>query len=744
MFQKELGRRPFLSATGGLAGLSVLPDVGKTEDKDHFEDAGGSSDELLVGVNMATTNVKADLSGKIPSGVQIQKTNDKLGYALVKITNTTQSSNSREKVADRLAEKQNIEYVEPNGTKEAFLTPNDDLFGDQYAPQQVNAPSAWDTTQGSSIKIGIVDQGVKYDHDDIAAAFGTNKGYDFVDDDDDPYPDDIETDDDDGDYENHGTHVAGIAAARTDNGTGIAGISNAALLSVRVLSESGFGYWSDIADGVQYAADVGCDVINLSLGGIVPSTTINRAIQYASDNGVLPVAAAGNLPFNDHNYPAAYDNVLAVAATNSDKNQAYFSSHGKNWVDVFAPGVSVLSLGVNTSVDSVVNDRSPYEYLSGTSMASPVVAGVAALVMDAKGLNSAQTREHIVNTSIESEARPDPAAAGGLVDAHSAVTEDFDHTQAGDHFGEAWSGTPASGHGLALETTTGDGLYAKTTGTDPTDAGVFGVSTAEQGYGVHGRATATSGRNYGLWGLSKSSEGTGLYGKASASSGGTIGVRGIAQSPDGRGVSGANTASSGKTTGTYGAVSSSDNGAAGVRGYAAADSGTIFGVYGETKSPDGYGLYTPNDAKVGSTLYATNLEVTDTKNFVQTVTTEAGPREIVYTSVESPTPRTETSGIATLQDGRAVVELPDHFALVTDPDEDLVVQVTPHSIEAEGPAVVERSPTRLVIEDFEASGDYDVSYTIKGTRDGYADQDIVRKTGRQPSPESPDGPKLDD
>lgn len=133
---------------------------------------------------------------------------------------------------------------------------------------------------------------------------------------------------------------------------------------------------------------------------------------------------------------------------------------------------------------------------------------------------------------------------------------------------------------------------------------------------------------------------------------------------------------------------------------------------------------------------AGNIEADGTKHFVQAVETDAGPREVVYTSTEAPTPRTEASGVAQLEDGRAVVDLPEHFAWVTSDEESLLVQTTPYAAESAGLAVVERSTSQLVIEDRDGEGDYEFSYTVRGTRAGHEEKEVVRP----PQPAHSGGP----
>lgn len=270
-----------------------------------------------------------------------------------------------------------VEYAEPNTTLHASYVPNDpDYKTKQYAPQKVSAEQAWDTTQSSSnVKIAVIDTGVDYNHPDLSGK--VIKGADFVDDDNDPI-----------DENEHGTHVAGIAAANTNNGVGIAGLApKASILAVRVLDADGSGSLDDVAQGIRYAADQGAQVINLSLGGAIGSKTLQDAVNYAWNKGSVVVAAAGNSGVALPSYPAYYSNAIAVAATDQNDQKASFSNFG-TWVDIAAPGVDIYSTTPNNQ----------YASFSGTSMASPVVAGVAGLLA-AQGKNASQIRAALEDTA---------------------------------------------------------------------------------------------------------------------------------------------------------------------------------------------------------------------------------------------------------------------------------------------------------------------------------------------------------
>jgi len=196
---------------------------------------------------------------------------------------------------------------------------------------------------------------------------------------------------------------------------------------------------------------------------------------------------------------------------------------------------------------------------------------------------------------------------------------------------------------------------------------------------------------------------TGVYAEASSSSGNTFGTYSVSRSPDGHGVFGVNFVESGSAIGVEGRNFSPDG----------------VGVQGLNR--EGYGVRSVGDCKVEGTL-----EVTGTKNFTQTVDTDDGEKEVVYTATEAGTPHTEISGVARLEDGRAEVDLPEHFAWVTSEDEPLHVQITPHSVESDGRAAVERSRHRIVVADLDGEGAYEFSYTVSGTRNGHEDKEVVR------------------
>ncbi len=256
-------------------------------------------------------------------------------------------------------------------------------------------PAAWDYTTGrSDVIIAILDTGVYTKHLDLAENIWTNPleiPDNGIDDDGNGFIDDVHgwnfPDGNNQIYDDygHGTHVAGIAAARINNGIGIAGMAgNATIMPVDVFNY-GIGTYEDLIRAIIYATDNGARVINMSLGASSYSRGEEAAVDYAWYHGAIVVAAAGNTGRNTYHYPAAHPNAIAVAATDASDNRAGFSTYG-DFVDVAAPGASIYS----------TLKSGGYGTMSGTSMATPHVAGLAGLLFSLNPqLTNAQVRELI-------------------------------------------------------------------------------------------------------------------------------------------------------------------------------------------------------------------------------------------------------------------------------------------------------------------------------------------------------------
>lgn len=270
--------------------------------------------------------------------------------------------------------KQYTESIAPNYIYQTFDVPNDPDYGKQWNLRSINIESAWNETRGKGITVAVIDTGIAAVPDLKDTKFVA--GYDFVNDREDA------TDDN-----GHGTHVAGTIAQSTNNRYGVAGIAyEANLMPLKVLSQSGGGTVTDIAEAIRFAADHDADVINMSLGGGGDTALLREAIAYAHQKGVVIVAAAGNANQNSASFPARYPHVIAVSATDSSGIKAPYSNFGAG-VDIAAPGGAIA--GQSTAGGILQNTINPatgegvFSAFQGTSMAAPHVAGVAALIKSA-------------------------------------------------------------------------------------------------------------------------------------------------------------------------------------------------------------------------------------------------------------------------------------------------------------------------------------------------------------------------
>jgi serine protease len=309
------------------------------------------------------------------------------------------------------------------GDERPSAFPNDACFRYQWHLRQIGMPDAWKLGNGKGVVVAVIDTGVTQVGDLRETKFVP--GYNFV-----------SNNDDARDDHGHGTHVAGTIAQSTNNKIGVAGVAyGAAIMPIKVLSARGSGSMAGIAQGIRWAADHGANVINMSLGGRFAMGTIGSAVKYARGKGVVIVAAAGNDGSGRVSYPAKYPGVIAVAATQFSEATTFYS----NW----GPEIDVAAPGGNTRVDEngdgkpdgvlqhtiIPNDTSKTDYLwfMGTSMASPHVAGVAALVMGA-GIRKPDAVEEILldtarkpkGSAVET-GRIDDHYGAGLVDAHAAL-----------------------------------------------------------------------------------------------------------------------------------------------------------------------------------------------------------------------------------------------------------------------------------------------------------------------------------
>ncbi|MFD6168911.1 S8 family peptidase [Streptomyces coeruleorubidus] len=454
---------------------------------------GTPAERLIVGYKSGATEAKSDKAAAADAAAKAEKTGEDVdfqrrlgtGAALVDLGTNPARADVADVVAQYQADPQ-VAYVVPDRlNKPTAVTPNDTDYGKQWdlfeSTAGMNVPAAWDTTTGSGVTVAVIDTGY-VTHSDLAA--NIVGGYDFISDtavsvdgngrDSNPA--------DPGDWYNagecgagipasnsswHGTHVAGTIAAATNNGKGIAGIAHGAKISpVRVLGKCG-GYDSDIIDAITWASGGTVSgvpantnvakVINMSLGGGgACSTATQSAINGAVNRGTSVVVAAGNENQNaSSSSPANCNNVITVAATNRAGSRASYSNYG-TVVDISAPGGETRTStanGILSTLNSGTKTPSSENYASyqGTSMATPHVAGLAALM---KSANSALTPAQI-ESAIKANARPLPGTCSGgcgagLADAAKTVQA----VKGGTSTGTTFSSTTAVAipdNGAAIE-----------------------------------------------------------------------------------------------------------------------------------------------------------------------------------------------------------------------------------------------------------------------------------------------------
>jgi subtilisin family serine protease len=390
-------------------------------------------DEVIVKFKPGTESTISVL--EISGNATLRETTQTLGIQLWGLDGIT--------VEDAIAlysQDPSIEYIEPNYRISVEQTPNDPSFSELWGlhntgqsggtpDADIDAPEAWDIQTGDgSVIVGVIDTGVDYTHSDLMNNIWTNSGEtpgNDIDDDsngfvDDYYGWDFAYDDSDPfDGDGHGTHVSGTIAAEGDNGIGVVGVNwDAQIMPIKFLDDYGGGWTFDAIQSVEYATLMGADLTNNSWGGGGYSQGLYDAIAGAGDAGQLFIASAGNYYGNNNDiyphYPSSYDldNIIAVAATDRYDNLSDFSNYGPTSVDLGAPGSEIYS---------TIPDGG-YAYYDGTSMATPHVSGVAALVWaEYPDLTAAEVKEILLETTDPIPALEGLTVSGGRLNAYNAL-----------------------------------------------------------------------------------------------------------------------------------------------------------------------------------------------------------------------------------------------------------------------------------------------------------------------------------
>lgn len=331
-----------------------------------------------------------------------------------------------------------VEYVEPNYIVYAQERPNDPEYGSQWNMISANMEAAWDQQQTSdTILVAVLDSGVIKDHPDLVS--NLNDGIDFVygSNNGDPsnpnFTDENPTDEtpyNDSSDGSHGTHIAGIIGAVTNNRTGVAGMSwDIRLLPVRVLNSEQRGNHYDIAEGIYYSVNSFAQIINMSFGGENSSNTLKEAVEYADSQGSIIISASGNEGNNSVLYPAAYSEVIAVGAVDKNNKRTDYSNYGSELDLVASGGDFNIDNGVFSTwgyYDPETEDtESGYAYMDGTSMAAAHVSGAAALLLASDNtLTSSAIKERLTSTAVDLGLEGKDLEYGyGLIDVYGALID---------------------------------------------------------------------------------------------------------------------------------------------------------------------------------------------------------------------------------------------------------------------------------------------------------------------------------
>ena len=397
--------------------------------------------ELIVEFKPGVSNEKiASINSR--HGTSVKYTSPYAGFKILHIP----KGKTVPEMVEKYNRNPNVEYAVVNSIAHAFMTPNDPLYSYQWHLDDssssnpyggtngggINIEPAWNISDGTGVVIAVLDTGVAYENygfwyrkaPDLANTHFV-AGYDFVNNDAHPNDDNA-----------HGTHVAGTIAQSTNNNLGVAGVAfNCSIMPVKVLNKEGSGTLGQLVDGIYFATNNSADVISMSLGwppGYDPGQPLKDALDYAHNSGVTIVCASGNDAASQVSYPAAYEKCIAVGATRYDETRASYSNYGSA-LDIMAPGgdLSVDQNGdgygdgvlQNTFNPNTKNPRDfGYWFFSGTSMATPHVSGVAALLIANGVTGPDNVRDALLSTAEDKgPAGWDSEYGRGIVDAYAAL-----------------------------------------------------------------------------------------------------------------------------------------------------------------------------------------------------------------------------------------------------------------------------------------------------------------------------------
>lgn len=398
----------FLAALIGAVALLMLSSSARgqapAEDVVDKDPSGApyAAGELIV-TYKEDASEKAVLSAEQETGARVEEKLPEVDARLVELPKVKEEGSDEAREQDlenakkELENDPAVESVDYNYVYTGNYTPRDPKFNLQWGLKKTGFQKAWDRSRGGSVRIAIVDSGAHMNHRDLRGKLAV--GWDFRNDN-----ATIE------DLNGHGTHVAGIAGARTSNRTGVAGgCPNCRLVIAKAMDKNLYGYDNDISEAIIWSSKKGAKVINLSLGGQAKSAVLQNSIKYAVRRGAVVVAAGGNYGNNRAVYPAAYPGVVGVSHTDRYNRRVFDASYG-DWIDLAAPGYDILS-----------TVPGGYRYMNGSSMAAPHVSALAGLLAN-KGYSRTTIQRRMFRTAQGLGPRGrDPYYGRGLIRADRAV-----------------------------------------------------------------------------------------------------------------------------------------------------------------------------------------------------------------------------------------------------------------------------------------------------------------------------------